>query len=103
MFRGDMADEFGERRAGAHGDDRPVSGGIGGVEHGGYTVMDLSGAWQFGADDRHRIGVRLDNALDEANATSLGRAFADIGGGSYRYDNLGTPRTFHAWYEFSFR
>ena len=80
-----------------------VSGGIGRVEHGGYTVVDLSGAWQFGADDRHRVGVRLENALDEAYATSLGRAFADVGGGSYRYDNLGTPRTFHAWYEFSFR
>ena len=79
-----------------------LPGGIGRVEHGGYTVVDLSGTWHFGSDGRHTLGARLENAFDEAYATSLGRAFADVGGASYRYDNLGTPRTFHAWYEHCF-
>ena len=79
-----------------------VYGNIGRVEHGGYTVVDLRGVWHFGSDGRHALGARAENAFDEAYATSLGRAFADVGGASYRYDNLGTPRTFHAWYEHRF-
>ena len=75
-----------------------VSGGIGRIEHGGYTVLDLGGAYRFGDGDRHRIGFRLENALDEEYASSLGRGFRDIGGGSYAYANLGTPRTFHVAY-----
>ena len=77
-----------------------VSGGIGRVEHGGYTVLDLGGAYRFGNGDRHRIGIRLENALDEEYASSLGRSFRDVDGSSYPYANLGTPRTFHVAYTF---
>ena len=77
-----------------------VSGGIGRMEHGGYTVLDLGAAYRFGGEDRHRIGIRLENALDEDYASSLGRGFMDVGGSSYPYSNLGTPRTLHASYAY---
>ena len=79
-----------------------VSGGIGRVEHGGYTVLDLGGAYRFGDGDRQRIGIRLENALDEEYASSLGRSFADADGSSYRYANLGTPQTIHVAYGYRF-
>jgi vitamin B12 transporter len=75
-----------------------VSGGIGRVEHGNYTVLDLTGGYRFGSDRRQRIGIRIENATDETYASSLGRAFVDAGGSSYAYQNLGTPRTAHVTY-----
>ena len=79
-----------------------VGGGIGRVEHGGYTVVDVSGAYYLGDDRRHRIGIRLENALDEKYASSVGRAFTDVGGTSYPYENLGTPQTFHVSYAYRY-
>ena len=79
-----------------------VSGGIGRVEHGNYTVVDIGAAWYLGSDRQHRLGVRLENAFDEDYGSSLGRAFRDTDGSSYAYTNLGTPRTWHASYRFSF-
>ena len=79
-----------------------VSGGIGRVEHGGYAIVDLGGAYSFGSGRRQRIGIRLENALDEDYASSLGRAFVDADGSSYAYRNLGTPRTFHVSYGYEF-
>ena len=79
-----------------------VSGGIGRVEHGGYAVVDIGGAYRFGGGGRQRIGVRLENALDEEYASSLGRGVMDTGGGSYPYANLGTPRTLHVSYGYRF-
>lgn len=79
-----------------------VAGGIGRMEHGNYVVLDLGGAWYPDAPGRHRIGVRLENAFDEDYASSLGRAFRDADGSSYAYTNLGTPRTLHVSYRFSF-
>ena len=75
-----------------------VSGGIGRLEHGGYSVVDISGAYYWGSNQRHRAGFRLENALDKQYASSLGRAFTDSSGGSYAYENLGTPRTLHLAY-----
>ena len=66
---------------------------IGRVEHGGYTVVDLTGAYYPDAERRHRIGVRIENALDEEYATSLGRGIRDADGSSYAYRNRGAPRT----------
>ena len=79
-----------------------VGGGIGRVEHGGYTVVDLGGAYRFGDEGRHRIGIRLENALDEDYASSLGAGTADVDGSSYPYANLGTPRTLHVSYGYRF-
>ncbi|MYE12881.1 MAG: TonB-dependent receptor, partial [Gammaproteobacteria bacterium] len=77
-----------------------VGGGIGRIEHGGYTVLDVGAAYRFGDGGRHRIGIRLENALDEDYASSLGRSFMDIDGSSYPYANLGTPQTFHVAYAY---
>lgn len=79
-----------------------VGGGIGRVEHGGYTVVDLGGAYRFGDDGRHHLGIRLENALDEDYASSLGAGTADVDGSSYPYANLGTPRTLHVAYGYRF-
>lgn len=79
-----------------------VSGGLGRREHGGYTVLDLTAGLRFGRDETQRIGLRLENALDEEYATSLGRAFVDATGDSYAYANLGTPRTVHLTYDYGF-
>ncbi|HEY8519662.1 MAG TPA: TonB-dependent receptor [Gammaproteobacteria bacterium] len=79
-----------------------VGSGIGRREHGGYTVIDLSGAYYLDAARRHRLGVRLENALDETYATSLGRGFRDLDGSPYPYQNLGAPRTLHATYSYRF-
>ena len=79
-----------------------VSGGIGRVEHGGYTVVDLSGGYFFDEDRKHRLGLRLENAFDEKYASSLGRARTDVGSASYAYRNLGTPQTVHVSYAYRY-
>jgi vitamin B12 transporter len=79
-----------------------VSGGIGRVEHGNYTVLDLGGAYYLGDDRSHRLSVRLENAMDEDYAASLGRAFMDSDGSPYAYRNLGTPRTVKVAYTYRF-
>jgi vitamin B12 transporter len=75
-----------------------VSGGIGRLEHGNYTVLDLTGGYRFGSEGRQRVGIRIENATDETYASSLGRAFVDSDGSSFAYRNLGTPRTVHLNY-----
>ena len=77
-----------------------VSGGIGRLEHGGYTVADFAAAYVFGDNAQHRLGLRLENAFDEEYGSSLARAFRDSDDTSYAYANLGTPRTWHATYTY---
>jgi len=79
-----------------------VGGGIGRVDHGNYTVVDVSGGFYFDQARHHRLGARLENALDEDYVTSVGRAFRDLDGSSYPYRNLGSPRALHATYTYSF-
>src|SRR5690606_34010066 len=79
-----------------------VGSGIGRREHGGYTLLDLGGAYYLDPERRHRLGVRIENALDERYATSLARGFRDVGGAAYLYRNLGMPRTLHASYSYRF-
>src|SRR5690606_11524658 len=73
---------------------------IGRIEHGGYTVVDLSAAYYLDAERRHRIGARLENAFDEDYATSLGRGIRDLDGSSYAFRNVGAPRTVNVSYSF---
>jgi vitamin B12 transporter len=80
------------------GDVYDTVSAIGTLEHGGYTVMDLSAAYYLDADRRHRLGARLENALDEEYATSLGRGRFDLDNASYAYRNLGAPRTLNVSY-----
>ncbi|GAA5056315.1 hypothetical protein GCM10023208_21000 [Erythrobacter westpacificensis] len=78
-----------------------VSGGIGRVEHGNYAVVDLSAFAYPDRDQRHRIGVRLENLFDADYATRITRVRRDADGSSYAADNLGTPLTLHATYRLS--
>jgi outer membrane cobalamin receptor len=73
---------------------------IGRIEHGGYTVVDLSGAHYLDAARRHRLGARIENAFDEGYATSLGRGTRDADGSFYAYRNLGAPRTVNVSYSY---
>jgi vitamin B12 transporter len=79
-----------------------VSSGFGRVARGDYAVVDLNGWVGFGADYRHRLSARLENALDEDYATHLSRAFRDADGSPYLLHYLGVPRTFHVAYSYSF-
>jgi vitamin B12 transporter len=79
-----------------------VASGLGRIEHGGYTVADIGAAYYLGDDRQHRLGGRLENALDEDYATSLGRGRRDVGNVAYAYRNLGAPRTLHATYTYRF-
>jgi vitamin B12 transporter len=78
-----------------------VGGGVGRLEHGGYTVFDAGAAYYLDPARRHRIGARLENALDEEYATSLGRGRRDLDASSYAYRNLGAPRTLNVTYSYS--
>jgi len=79
-----------------------VGGGVGRIEHGGYTVVDITAAYYLDNDRHHRLGARLENALDETYASSLGRGRLDVDNSSYAYRNLGTPRSLHATYTYRF-
>jgi vitamin B12 transporter len=79
-----------------------VGGGVGNVEHGKYTVVDLSAGYYLGGDRRHRIGLRLENALDEDYSTSIARGIRDADGSSYAVHNRGVPRSLHATYTYRF-
>lgn len=72
-----------------------------GVQRGEYTIMDLSAWWRFGANERHRLSLRLENLTGEDYATRVDVATADRGG-NYLYDSLGTPRTAHVFYDYRF-
>jgi hypothetical protein len=62
----------------------------------------VGAAYYLDTERRHRIGARLENALDEDYATSIGRGRRDVDSSSYGYRNLGAPRTLHASYRYSF-
>ena len=71
------------------------------VEHGSYAVVDISGYYEFGGNRQHRVVARIENLFDEDYATSVRTATADAGG-TYLYDNLGVPQTFHFFYSYRF-
>ena len=79
-----------------------VPSGIGAVDHGHYVVVDLNAYVQFGANRRHRISARLENAFDEDYATAVRRTFDDATGSPYAFHYRGVPRTFHLKYDYSF-
>lgn len=76
--------------------------GIGRVPSGNYTVVDIAGRYFLDAQRRHRIGVRLENALDKAYATGHARGFSDAGGPAYVTSTLGVPRSLHVSYTLAY-
>jgi vitamin B12 transporter len=76
--------------------------GFGNVNTDAYAVVDLSGRLFVEKTRRHRINLRLENLFDKAYTTVLARGFPDTGGSPFLVHNLGTPRTFHLSYSFSY-
>jgi vitamin B12 transporter len=70
-------------------------------EYGNYFLLDLDAGLRLGQDGRHRIGLRLENALDETYASRVRTGTTD-GGDTYAFSFLGTPRTLHATYSYRF-
>lgn len=68
---------------------------------GNYTVMDLSGHYEFGTKQQHSVVLRIENLADKEYATRVDRGTRDLGG-AYLYDNLGMERTLHANYTYNF-
>jgi outer membrane cobalamin receptor len=73
---------------------------IGRLEHGGYTIVDVSGGYYLDPARRHRLGARIENALDKTYASSLGRGTRDADGSFYPFRNLGAPRTLNVTYSY---
>ena len=79
-----------------------VASGIGRVDYGDYTVVDVAAGFYFDEDRRHRLGLRLENAFDEDYGTSIGRGRRDTNNSVYPYRNLGAPRQLHVSYSYRY-
>jgi vitamin B12 transporter len=75
---------------------------LGRIDYGDYFLVDLNARWYLDQDRKHRIGVRVENLLDEEYFSSLGRGFVDTVGTPYLANNLGRGQSFHINYQFDF-
>ena len=71
------------------------------LNYGNYFVLDLNAGLRLGADRRHRLSLRLENALDEQYASRVRTGTTDAGG-AYAFSFRGAPRTLHASYAYEF-
>jgi outer membrane cobalamin receptor len=76
--------------------------GFGEVASGDYFVADLAGRVFLDRRRRHRVNLRLENLLDEDYTVRHSRGFRDAPATAFLVHNLGTPRTFHVSYSFSY-
>jgi vitamin B12 transporter len=74
---------------------------VGRVNYGTYAVVNV-GAYAFvDEDQRHRLSLRLENALDADYDTSVTRVRTDVTNVSYAAGFRGTPMTLHVGYRLS--
>ncbi|OYW44268.1 MAG: hypothetical protein B7Z08_02960 [Sphingomonadales bacterium 32-68-7] len=71
---------------------------VGRVNYGNYAVVNLSAYAFIDAAQRHRINLRLENALDADYDSQVTRVRTDIGSVSYATGFRGTPITLHVGY-----
>ena len=71
------------------------------MQHGNYAVIDLSAYAFVDQAQRHRLGVRIENAFDGDYATRITRVRRDVTNLSYAAENRGTPLTAHVTYRLS--
>jgi vitamin B12 transporter len=71
------------------------------INYGDYFVLDLNAGVRLGTDQRHRLSLRLENALDEHYASRVRTGQTDAGD-AYAFSFRGTPRTLHASYAYEF-
>lgn len=74
---------------------------VGRIEHGNYAIVDLSAYAFLDREQRHRIGLRLENAFDADYDTRMTRVREDLTDVSYAAGFRGTPMTLHATYSLS--
>lgn len=87
------------------GDTTTSSSGGFTADIGDYVLVDLNARWYLDNDRKHRIGFRVENLFDEEYFSSLARGRIDGTGSpgtSYPAGNLGTERTFHISYTFTY-
>ena len=73
----------------------------GAVPYGNYTVVDLAARYFLDDARHHRLGVRLENALDEEYGRP-GTGHRDSDGSDYTTVNVGTPRTWTMNYTYTY-
>jgi outer membrane cobalamin receptor len=81
-----------------------VVGGVGPVQRGDYTVVDVAARLYLDDSRRHKVNFRIENAFDETYTTRYRRTTVDLSDPPIRYAarNLGMPRTLHVSYVHSF-
>ena len=86
------------------GETQTTVNGFGQRSFGDYAVVDLSAHWFLDQSRRTRLGVRVDNALDEDYATTVTSAVRRGSSPSvrYMYRRLGMPRTAYVSVGYSF-
>jgi vitamin B12 transporter len=71
---------------------------VGRVNYGNYAVVNLGGYAFLDRDRRHRLSLRLENALDADYDSAVTRARTDVTDVSYAAGFRGTPITLHVGY-----
>ncbi len=82
--------------------DHPNGGPL---NYGDYIVVDLAAHVFLDADRKHKLTARLENALDEEYATSLGSSSPIAGYDTaprLLFRNRGVPQTLHVTYSYGF-
>jgi vitamin B12 transporter len=78
---------------------------VGQVDYGDYLVVDVAGHVFFDADQKHKLTIRLQNALDQEYRTSLGRSAPSAGFDTtpaFVFGGRGAPQTLHVSYSYAF-
>jgi outer membrane cobalamin receptor len=83
------------------GEQSSVAGAFGRINYGDYVVIDLAGHMYLDAEKNHKLGIRLENALDEEYATRVAAGVVD-GGGPILVSNVGAPQTLRLTYSYDF-
>ena len=74
---------------------------VGRVNYGNYAVVNLAGYAFLDDDQRHRVNLRLENALDADYDSAVTRVRTDVTNISYAAGFRGTPITLHVGYRLS--
>ncbi len=93
--------QFGVNVSANHVGDVFVRNFSGPVQYGNYTLVDLASWYYIDETRHHRLSVRLENAFDEEYGRP-GTGFRDADDSPYTIVNLGTPRTLHLNYAYTF-
>lgn len=96
----------GEQRSNVTVNDGPDPGTAADVisfNYGDYVVADLAAHLFLGADQRHKLTVRLQNLFDEEYLTRVNSGLADsAAAGRFVFGNRGVPQTASLTYSYGF-